>query len=215
MAAEAGTANVACGLGIASGLPRERQALGVRPLDVPMDEAALVKLSKPNDGADGEAQKRRNLPRPPQEPQQWLSAWVPIQERQPPMMRLQPQGARGPGGSSSFRSASACCSPAGGSGEGCSDEGMAARSRKSFAIPRVPGQDQLPILPKGLRRMSGRSCHGAGLFDVIAPRTRIVQKQSAGGIINLLSLTRNPLASCRFRGQAVKLIRPFVRTQPG
>jgi hypothetical protein len=61
-----------------------------------MDEASLVKLSKPHDGADSEAQKRRNLPRPPQEPQQWLSAWV-LQERQLPMMRFQPQGARGPG----------------------------------------------------------------------------------------------------------------------
>src|SRR3984957_6423906 len=113
-----------------------------------MDEAALVKLSKPNDGADGEAEKRRNLPRPPQEPQQWLSAWVPIQERQPPMMRLQPQGARGPGGSSSFRSASACCSPAGGSGEGCSDEGMAARSRKKLRHPARPGTGPAPHTPK-------------------------------------------------------------------
>jgi hypothetical protein len=52
---------------------------------------------------------------------------------------------------------------------------------------------------QGLRRMSGRSCHGAGLFDVVAPRTRFAQKQSAGGrstqltkIVDLLSLKRNP-----------------------
>jgi hypothetical protein len=64
-----------------------------------------VKLSEPHDGADAEAQKRRNLPRPPQEPQQWVSAWVLIQERQPPMVRLQPQGARGPGRIDSSRSA--------------------------------------------------------------------------------------------------------------
>ena len=46
----------------------------VRRLDVLMDEAALVNLSKRRSDADREAQKRRSLPGPPQELQQGLAS---------------------------------------------------------------------------------------------------------------------------------------------
>jgi hypothetical protein len=48
----------------------------IRRLDILVDEAALMNLSKRRSDADGEAQKRRNLPGPPQELQQGLATGV-------------------------------------------------------------------------------------------------------------------------------------------
>ena len=46
--------------------------------------------------ADGNAQKRRDLPGLPQEPRQGLAAGVLHQERKPPLVRLQSQGSGRP-----------------------------------------------------------------------------------------------------------------------
>jgi hypothetical protein len=45
--------------------------------------------------------------------------------------------------------------------------GDGGEEREGFAIPHVLGKDDRFILP-----MSGPSRHGAGLFDVVVPRTR-------------------------------------------
>ena len=56
-----------------------------------------MNLSKRRSDADREAQKRRDLPGPPHEPQQGLAAGVLAQERKPPLVRLQPQWPGCPG----------------------------------------------------------------------------------------------------------------------
>jgi hypothetical protein len=45
--------------------------------------------------------------------------------------------------------------------------GDGGEERQGFAIPHVLGQNEPFVLP-----MSGPSRHGAGLFDVVVPRTR-------------------------------------------
>ena len=66
------------------GLAGDRVHQKVRRLDVLMDEAALVNLSKRRSDADRKAQKRRDLQGPSHEPQQGLAAGVLDQERKPP-----------------------------------------------------------------------------------------------------------------------------------
>ena len=97
------------------------------------------------------------------------------------MMRLQPHGFRGPRRIESpfvrhKRAAGRARAwvrtpPTGDGGE----------EREGFAIPHVLGQDEPFVLPKDLRRMSGPSRHGAGLVDVVVPRTRFARNHSAGG----------------------------------
>ena len=56
-----------------------------------------MNLTNRRGDADREAQKHRDLPGPPYEPQQGLAAGVLDQEHKPPLVKPQPQGPGGPG----------------------------------------------------------------------------------------------------------------------
>ena len=149
-------------------LAGDRVHQNIRRLDVLVDEAALVNLTKRRSDADREAQKRRDLPGPPHEPQQGLAAGVLDQERKPPLVRLQPQGPGGPGRIELLSQCIGVLQPREGFGRGLRRRGHGGEERERFAIPHASGQDELPVLPKSFSRMSGRSRHarasGAGLI---------------------------------------------------
>ena len=60
-------------------------------LDIFVDEASPVESRQRSRQADGEAQKRSDLPRLPQEPQQGLSAGILAQQRKPTVVSHEPQ----------------------------------------------------------------------------------------------------------------------------
>ena len=79
------------------GVAGDRVHQNVCRLDVLVDETALVNLTNRRSDAYREAQKRRDLPGPPHEPQQGLTARVLDQKRKPPLVRLQLQWPGCPG----------------------------------------------------------------------------------------------------------------------
>ena len=106
-----------------------------------------------------EAQKQRDLPGPPHEPQQGLAARVLDQERKPPVVRLQLQWSGCPGGIELLSQFIGVSQSREGFGRGLRGRGHGDEEREWLAIPHVSGQDELPVLPKSFSRMFGRSRH--------------------------------------------------------
>ena len=104
--------------------------------------------------ADGDAQERRDLPGPPQEPGQGLAAGVLEHERRPPAVAFQPQGAGRPGEIQLVPQRRGALQPREVLRRGLGGRGGHHQERGRLAVAQAPGQDELLVLPQGLEDVS-------------------------------------------------------------
>ncbi len=119
-------------------------------LDVLVDEAPLVEPAQRVRQADGDAQERRDLPGPPQEPRQRLAAGVLEHERQLPAVTPQPQGPGREGGVQLVPQRMGVLQPRQARRRGPGRRGGHHQDRGRLALAHAPGQDELLVLPQRL-----------------------------------------------------------------
>ena len=123
-------------------------------LDVLVDEAACVQPPECDRQADGHAQKRGDLPGRPQEARQELAAGICAHECRPPLVLDQRQGLGRPGGLQRV------CQPLEAPRCGLVHCRGQHQERRPVTLRSAPGQDEFPILPQCLQRVSTQLHHG-------------------------------------------------------
>ena len=129
-------------------------------LDVLVDEAACVQPPECHRQADGNAQKRGDLPGRPQEARQELAAGICAHECRPPLVLDQRQGLGRPGGLQRVPQRIFVRQPLEAPRCGLVHCRGQHQERRPVPRPPAPGQDQFPILPQCLQRVSRQLHHG-------------------------------------------------------
>ena len=119
-------------------------------LDIFVDETPLVEPTQRGCQADGNAQKRGDLPGLPQEPRQRLATGVLEQEHRPPPVTHQPQGPSRVGGVQLVPERIGMLQPREAPRRGLCRRGGHHQERGRLAAPHAPGQDELHVLPQRL-----------------------------------------------------------------
>jgi hypothetical protein len=131
-------------------LARRRVREDVGRLYVLMEQTARVELPERDRQPDGDVQERRYLPGGPQEMCQEYAARVCKDERRPPLVVHQRQGARSPGGLQRLTQSIGVCQPLQALWCRLRHDRGHRQERGQLRIPHTAGQDVFPLLPERL-----------------------------------------------------------------
>ena len=122
-------------------------------LDVFVHEAVRVEPSERHRQADSDAQERRHLPGLSDEPRQHLAARVGEDERRPPLVPHQREGARGPSGLQRLTQGIGVCQPLEALRRGLGEDRGHDQERGQRRLPHAARQDEFPFRPERLEHV--------------------------------------------------------------